>query len=141
MVYKITLDLVLTDFDIDPVQVSGILSLTPSRSWLKGEPIQRTALKCKTNGWLLSSGLDKSAELDDHIKALFSKVKPVLSNFNNLPPSTEKELSCAIYIYHKKDNVDEEHRTPPIHLEREHVEILNQLGAEFDLDLYVLPED
>ncbi len=141
MFYKITLDLILTHFDIDPAQVSGILSLPPTRSWLKGESIQKTALKRKTNGWLLSSGLDKSAELDDHIKALFSKVKPVLSNFNDLPLSTKKELSCAIYIYQKKDNVDEEHRTPPIHLEREQVEFLNQLGAEFDLDLYVLPED
>jgi uncharacterized protein DUF4279 len=141
MFYKIELDLVLTNFDIDPNQVSEMLSLTPIVSWLKGESIQRTARKHKTNGWRLSSGLDNTAELDDHINALFAKIKPALSNFNNLPTSTEKEVSCVIYIYHKTNNTDEEHRTPPIHLEREHVEILNQMGAEFDLDLYVLPED
>ena len=110
----------------------------PTQVWLKGKSIQKTALARKTNGWVLSSGLDKSAELEDHINALFSKIKPVLSKFSNLPDRTEKELSCAIYIYSESNNPEEEHRTPPIHLDREHVEILHQLGAEFDLDLYVL---
>ncbi len=138
MFYKIELDLILDGFDIDPTQISKILLLSPTQVWLKGESIQKTALKRKSNGWVLSSRLEKSAELEDHINALFSKIKPVLLNFHNLPLSTEKELSCAIYIYHEKNNSAEEHRTPSIHLEREHVEILNQLGAEFDLDLYVL---
>jgi hypothetical protein len=140
MFYKIELDLILDGFDIDPTQISNILSLSPTQVWLKGESIQKTALKRKSNGWVLSSGLEKSAELEDHINALFSKIKPVLLNFNNLPLSTEKELSCAIYVYHEKSNTAEEHRTPPIHLDREQIEILNELGAEFDLDLYVLPQ-
>lgn len=140
MFYEIELDLTLHGFDIDPDQISKILSLSPTQVWLKGESIQKTALKRKSNGWVLSSGLEKSAELYDHINALFSKIKPVLLNFNDLPLSTEKELSCVIYIYQEKGNAAEEHRTPAIHLEREQVEILNQVGAEFDLDLYVLPQ-
>ena len=140
MFYKIELDLLLVNFDIDPSQVSEIISLTPTRSWLKGESVYGTLRKYKTNGWRLSPGLDKSGTLEDHLDALFSKIKPVLSNFSNLPHSTEKELSCAIHIYHDKSNPDEEHNIPAIHLEREHIEILNQLGAEFDLDLYVLPK-
>lgn len=141
MFYEIKLNLVVTDFDVEPSQISDILSLAPTQSWLKGESIQRTARKYKTNGWLLSSELGKHAELNDHINALFSKIKPVLSNFNKLPRSTEKELSCVIYVYHQKGNPEEEHSTPAIHLDREHIMLLNQLGTEFDVDIYVLPED
>ena len=65
--------------------------------------------------------------------AIFSKLKPVVPKFSNLPARTEKQLSCAIYIYSAGNNPDEEHRTPPIHLDREHVAILNQLRAGFDL--------
>ncbi len=139
MFYKIQLDLVLTSFDIHPDQVSEILSISPTRTWMKDEPIQKTALKRKTNGWLLSSGLDQRAELVDHMNAISSKIKPAIGNFANLPTSTHKELSCAIRIY-SNGTPEEEHRTPPIHLEPEHVKFLNELGAEFDLDLYILPE-
>ena|SRR5215211_2347679 len=138
MFYKIELALILTDFDEHPTQISDILSLMPTQIWLKGEYVHKTALKRKTNGWVLSSGLDKDAELEDHINALFSKIKPVLASFSNLPPTIEKELSSAIYIYSEENNPNEEHRTPPIHLDREHVETLSRLGVEFDIDLYVL---
>ena len=45
MHYEVQLDLVLTDFEIKPDQVSAILSLDPSRSWLKNDFIQNTALR------------------------------------------------------------------------------------------------
>lgn len=102
MFYEIEPDLILDGFDIDPTQISKILLLSPTQVWLKGESIQKTALKRKSNGWVLSSRLEKSAELEDHINALFSKIKPVLLNFHNLPSQQRKSCLAQFISTTKK---------------------------------------
>ncbi len=135
---EIRLDLVLTGFAEHPNEISGRLAMQPTRYWLKGEQILDSALKRKTNGWLLSSALRRDADFDDHLQHLTEKLEPIKQRFADLPASTHVELSCAAYIY-CSHSIDEEHNTPSIHLKPQHVSLLNQLNAAFDLDLYVLP--
>ncbi len=137
MYYEIVVDLLLTGFQPDPSEITTLLGVQPSQSWLEGDLVGRTALRRHSNGWLLSSGCDRTSELESHLDALFEKVAPLKDRFSMLPPSTEVGVSCAVYVYHSISE-DEEHNTPAIHLDAKQVHMLNALGAEFDVDLYVL---
>jgi hypothetical protein len=139
MHYTIQVKYILTNFLVDPAEISRILGIQPSRTWRKGEMIPKTSLPHKSNGWLLESGLSDKAEFEDHLDSLANAVAPAINKINQLPDGTEAEISCVIYIYHTKRN-DEEHQTPALHLDLKHMELLNQLKVELDYDLYVLPE-
>ena len=141
MNYRIRVDFIITHFDEDPASITETLSLSPSQSWLKGESIGGSTVRRKHNGWLLSSGLNDRAELDEHLSALFAQLDPALARIALLPASVSRELACAIYIYHGPADSAEEHSTPTINLTPEQLAMLARLGAGFDLDLYVLPEN
>ena len=139
MHHEITLDLVLTGFQSDPSEITTLLGVEPSQSWLQGDLVARTMLKRHSNGWLLSSGRDRTSELESHLFALFEKVAPIKERFRVLPPSTQVGVSCAVYVYHSASE-DEEHNTPALHLNADQIRMLSTLGADFDIDLYVLQE-
>ncbi len=139
MHYEITLDLVLTGFQPDPDEITTLLGVKPSQTWVQGDLVPRTSLKRHSNGWLLSSGCNRASELKAHLVALFEKVAPVKERFGLLPSSTQVDVSCAVYIYHSA-STDEEHNTPALHLDSNQIRMLSTLAAEFDIDLYVLPQ-
>lgn len=129
---EVKVHLTLTSADGSPEDVTARLGLQPTKSWRVGDPIGRSARSYATNGWSLSSGLDASAELDDHVRALLGLVEPVLPALRELPGHWNLELSCALYA---------REYVPACHFDRKTVERLASIGAEIDVDLYCLTQD
>jgi hypothetical protein len=139
MHYTIEVKYILTSFLVNPEEITKILGIQPTKSWRKGELIPKTSLPHKTNGWLIESGLGKNAELENHLESLKHILNPAIDKIEQLPKETEAEISCVVNIYHSR-SIEEEHNTPALHLDLKHIQLLNQLKAEIDYDLYVLPE-
>ncbi len=100
MYYTIQVKYVLTNFVVDPAEITRILGIQPSRTWRKGEIIPKTSLPHKSNGWLVESGLANTAEFEEHLDSLATALSPTIKKISNLPNGIEAEISCVIYIYH-----------------------------------------
>ena len=119
----------LTGHELQPSEITGMLDLIPTRTWLEGESIQRTASRYKDNGWCLSTANGKqSIHLEDPIRDLLQVLLPKADRIRRVSADhgLYGEMSCVIYLR------DEE---PSICLSPETVTALSQLGAGIDIDI------
>lgn len=126
----------VTEFECSPDEVSKILNIAPSDTWLIGELIDKTnraTIRHKQNGWEICSrlhdeSLSSSSELQPHISNILDIVRPYRNNFEQLPSGSFVELSCVIYVY-----MDQK---PAIHIDAVSVHELAYINASIDIDYY-----
>ncbi len=124
--YEITVALTVTDFQEHPSKVTEILGIQPSKSWLKGDLINKaTIIYYKQNGWKITPPLLKESSLSANINVLFSFIEPFMENFKKLPYCIV-EISCCIYTY---DSI------PEIFIEPCLVKKMSEINAGLDIDI------
>lgn len=122
----------LTDFECDPDQISEMLGIQPTKAWKIGEPIGKTILRRKQNGWMLNIQILNSEDLEEHITELLNKLSPIWDRVVKLSQLYYAEINCVVYSY--------EAQGPGLHLDKKTLEKIVELNAEIDLDYYSLYE-
>ena len=125
----------LTGMEFDPDVITRKLQIAPTKTWRLGDPIQETILRHKHDGWSISSDLSDTDDLEDHMRALLKLIYPRRKQLEQLRRQykLEAEFACAIYTY--------DGSRPAIHFDSEIVRQVAELGAEIDIDLFILDED
>ena len=114
-----------------PEEISQTLGLDCDKSWCKGDKRAKTVIVEKNNGWVLDSGLPRSAPLEAHIENLLGRLSPHAEKIEKLSRDNDVELSCVIYAA----------SPPPLNFAKTIVHQLGKMGASLDIDLYVMGED
>jgi hypothetical protein len=70
------------------------------------------------------------------MNALLDIIEPKLDLFKLFGPKYYCEFSCALFI-----SYDNEESTPWVHLNSRYNRLIKELNAEFDVDIYRLPDD
>lgn len=121
--------LTLTDFSCSPNEITEILGVTPTFSWLLGDVINpRSILVRKENGWRLDVPEDQDASLNDRVHRLKTVLGSRVENFRNLPADCSVELSCCVRL---------DGESPEFHLDKQAMIFLASIGAELDVDIYL----
>lgn len=132
---EISVAFTLTDFDCDPEEITARVGITPTKTWIMGDFInKKKTIKYEYNGWKVHSKLDKEADLESHIISVLAQLKPGWQSLVKISQSYYTEISCAIYLY--SDN-----QLPAIHFNQEILQQIAELNAEIDIDLYNLIYD
>jgi hypothetical protein len=132
---RVMIALHVTGFDQDPATVLKQLGIkSAERSWKTGEPkVTGSRLKHTENGFAI--GIDQKQKTFEG--RVLSAIKELHSRKDRLHAicgrGVEIELSIGAYIV--GNNV------PPFNLPKEAIRLLSDLGAEVDLDLYVLSDE
>jgi hypothetical protein len=116
----------------DPSVLTEALGVQPTRTWRRGEVPSGLARPHQTDGWSIDSEAVESLDLQEVALPLLQRLSPssdTLRDYCNRL-NLEAELGCTVFI---KDKL-----APAIHLDRETVRMLDQLGAELDIDIYCL---
>lgn len=131
---EMSVALTFTGAGFDPDGVTATLGLEPTETWRFGDRILNTRLKREHDGWSLSTGRKKEIELENQVRSILEKVQSRLNKVKSVSDEhdLDVELACVVYV------ADE---TPSMHLDSEVVELMAELGAEIDIDLYVLPPE
>lgn len=133
MTSEISASFALTGVDLNPDEITTKAGITPTRTCKKGDLINpKDILRYKENGWSIQSTLDKSENLEDHIKSVLEQLQENWTFFIETSQKYYAEIACVIYI---------KGQTPEIHFDKEILQKFSQLNAEIDVDLYVLPEE
>ena len=128
---EISVELLITDFSCDPTEISKLLNIEPSRTWLKGDPIgQKGFRKYKENGLIMEFKQQKAGETPSQLlDRLLTVVAPNTDKFKDLPAGTVVEISTIIYLYDS---------TFGLNLSSDQIKALANLNASIDVDLYRL---
>lgn len=125
------------EFECSPHEITRIIGITPCRTWLKGDAIDKTGratIKHKQNGWeicsrAVSDNANYYSELQPCVSKILDIVRPCRDNFKSLPTGVFIQLSCFIYAYSEK--------APAINIDSVSVNELSHINASIDIDYYI----
>ena len=110
-----------------PENITAMLGLQCDKWWRTGDMRKHTTIVEKDNGWVLHSGLPRTADLDAHLKALLDTLQPVKETIRRLSTTETVELSVVIYSP----------SPPALRFDTSTIALMAEFGAGLDIDLYV----
>lgn len=132
MTPELRVSFVISNFRCSASEVTAVLGIEPSTTWLAGDIVPGTVMRRKRNAWVLEAHEDRGTSLESQASWLLSKLPATLQELRRRSVDFGTKLSCALYV------VDER---PALILEARSIQRLAELGACLDIDLYVLPSD
>jgi len=120
------------DFPCPPAEISRLLELVPSGTWVAGETVLSHGRVARTNEWRLESALGEDSPLDAHIEDVLGKIAPRLSILRGRIHPLAIGINCVSYFAEYQGN--------GFHLS---ADLLARLAAQqlsFDFDLYGNPD-
>lgn len=120
-------------YDGEPEKITRMLGVQPSIAHRKGDVWQLgsnhkdSPLRHGTDVWVLDSPLPKSAEEDEHIEWLLSKIRPHTAAMREVGKKYYAMISFTCFYYEYRQG---------IRLEKETLKELADLNIVFDFDVY-----
>ena len=112
-------------------EVTALLGVKPSDAWNVGDANPRNGKPRQRMSWSMSSGLDDTRPLAEHIGALLLRLKIKAPALQQLWLEHDLTLQCVGYF-------------PPsghgMHFDREQIRQAAQLGLALDLDFYYVDD-
>lgn len=128
----ITTNFLLSDFEVDPKEITEMLKIEPSLTWKKGDLVHPKArITRKFNGWLFNPSLKNEEEIDIQLLSLIDKLNPAWSILVQLINN-----SCCAQISIKINAYDDD--IPAINFAPETIKKIAEINAAIDIDLYIL---
>jgi hypothetical protein len=118
--------------DFDPAEISALVGVVPTESWLKGDVSPSTHLERKFSRWSLHSRLERTRELEDHIGDVILQLCPRKLQFLEISLRYGGVMQLVAYF---------NTHYPGYHWERELVESLADYALSVDFDLYYMYSD
>jgi Domain of unknown function (DUF4279) len=130
----------LTGVDLNPEEITQRVGITPTQTFLQGDRIHPKGSRTHDRGgWQLRSDLEQEADLETHIRSVLEKLKtgwqPLIEIIEN-SQQYEAFINCVMYY-----TPDEVGSGSGFHFDRSLLAQIQQLKAEIDFDLYVLPQE
>jgi hypothetical protein len=133
MTHEIQVSFVVTEFDKPPSYISEIMQLSPTKTWLKGDLILKTALKRKSNGWLLKSKQPQHFPVHKHIRSLITELEPASKVLQQLSSTFSCQISCAIYLSTSCNDSN-----PQVYLDKQILSFLASNGIDLNIEHYII---
>jgi len=115
--------------EIPPEEITKVIGVPPTETWLKGDSILGTPRLQKKNGWVLAPKIDeKSIDLEDYLQPLLDLLVPRAEEIAKLCDDHNlfSQICCGI------DIVDD---APVIDFSRETMAKIAQLKTTLDIDI------
>lgn len=116
----------------DPADITERVGVAPTESWRKGDVHRGNRFERKFSRWSLHSRLDKTAELEDHIRDVLAQLDQHVEQFQAV--SSEFGGCMQLVGYFKV-------QYPGLHFDKDIVRGLAKYTLRVDFDLYFLYSD
>lgn len=129
--WEVKVGLDVYGFSCSPDEITKLLGMAPTRTWLRGDPVPRTILRREDNRWILNAACDTTVALREQVDSLLEQVSPAASRFAGLPSEARVQIFCAVY---------DSDRAVDLSFSKKAVEKIAALGAEINIDYYDLTD-
>ena len=120
--------------DFDPNEITSELNIVPTNVWKKGEKYFRGSKEHtkKYSYWGLSTGYEESLDVSTQLHKIINILIANKENLGHLKNQYGLDYRIDVVI-----NV-ENSQSPALFIESEVIRLANDIGAEFDFDLYIM---
>jgi len=127
--FEISATLVIRGFRCDPQVVTKTLGIVPTDTWLTGESVRPNAdKKHRENAWIKRiNGTHQNASFEAILTAFEKQLQPIKDKLRLLPQPHSISLYVAILPLNYM---------PSVVLKKNHVTMLSEIGANFELVVY-----
>jgi hypothetical protein len=134
---RVTIYLAIESVELTPSELTTRLGVRPDREWLIGGVRGKTGKQWDRNGWVVettirseeSGGLSASELIPIAMERFASKVEPFAKTASSLGSSAQRYAVLAILA----------EDVPGIELSHSFLQLLNDLGGTFQIDLSTQP--
>jgi hypothetical protein len=85
--------------ELEPEEVSSLLGREPSRLHRKGDKIAADGSSVEPTGaWILDSGLNEKAEVEEHVEALLAMVSNDSDEWASLTSRFSASVQCSAFL-------------------------------------------
>ena len=134
MALEVSAAFILTGSQISPDDITDLIGVQPSQTWLTGDSIQRTALKRKHDGWSLATDPANELDLAKPVQALLDVLEPHREGILEAKRKYDLNAEFSIGAYVEED-------IPIVHFEESLVARIALLEAAIDVDIILVGED
>lgn len=125
---RVSVNFCITGITLSPNELTDLLEIKPTETWLLGENIRNTIVKMKYNGWSLSSP-EKNIDIEKQILYICKLLKPKTKMLNEIRKKYKLNYEFACYIRVSKNEY------PPLHLKQKTLRKISQIKASIDIDI------
>ena len=125
------------DARLDPDEVTRLTGIAPTRSWRVGDRRSRNGVELRPeedSGWRFQLGPSFSIELPNQLEGLLEQFDPHVIGIRDLVSRPGAEVEVSVHVVMAE-------QTPIGTFEHSLLERIVALGADLDVDLYVVEED
>jgi len=116
-------------FEID--LISEKLMIEPAEYYNKGDKVGDKDKKRKETCWSINTGYEASLDINNQLEKIVSLIEPKRNELKKVKELYQLDYHFCIVIR------VENNQSPAIYLEKEAIEFANDIGADFDFDLYI----
>ncbi len=113
----------------DPDMITNRVGVSPTEFWRQGDIHPMTRMERKLNRWSLFSRLDRSRDLEDHVRDVLDQLNTKQDLFQEISNEYGGRMQLVGY-FHKQ--------YPGMHFDKEMVRDLAKYSLEVDYDFYYL---
>jgi hypothetical protein len=121
----------ITD-SFDPAEITQRIGVEPTKSWCKGDLHPKNQMERKFSRWSLASRLDRTADLEDHIRDVLAQMDQKPAEFQ----SVSREFGGCMQLVGYWNS-----RYPGLHFDHSLIEGLARYALSVDFDFYYLYSD
>jgi hypothetical protein len=129
---KVRARLIVLGFSCSPKDITKILGIDPTKSWMVGDRVLPVAKNVHhENGWSVDSPVDREHTTPEVAVQALLRLFPDRNAFRRLPKDAEVQLTISVMGYTER---------PSVFLSRESIEALAEICASLDVDPYDLTD-
>lgn len=127
---KINIEFSIKGENVNPVDITKIIGVSPSRSYFKGDQIKNKPMFRDHSLWEIETGFQLSFDINHQLKLMIEMLKNKKDLIKKLTIQYDALISFIIVI--NFINQDK----PAIYLSKEVISFVNDIGADIQFDYY-----
>lgn len=131
---KINIEFSIKGENINPVEITKIIGLSPNRFYSRGDQIKNKPMFRDHSLWEIETGFQLSFDINNQLKPMIDMLNDKKDIIKNLTIQYDVVISFIVVI--NFINQDK----PAIYLSKEVISFLNEIGADIQFDYYFYNE-
>ncbi|GMQ61386.1 DUF4279 domain-containing protein [Vallitalea maricola] len=128
---SINIEFVISGEVFDLNTITYKLELQPTEQWLKGDNIYNRNITRKDTCWTYSLGEVESLDVNDELSKIIEILLMKKHTLHEI-----KRIFDVDYLFLITVKIEDEVK-PIISIKSQAIELMNYIGAEFDIDMYI----
>ncbi|MCG8538692.1 MAG: DUF4279 domain-containing protein [Clostridia bacterium] len=128
---NVNVEFVVTGELFNPKDITRLLNIQPTEEWVKGDNVPNRKIVRSYTCWCYGVGVEESFDINNQLVKILGMLNPRREILKEIKKDYDVEYLVLITIKIEDD------MKPIMSIKLPIIEMMSDIGAEFDIDLYI----